>query len=393
MIFVKRSCRTVVVLLIFALCAIYLTSAQTTATSAAEARIEALLRQFDRAYDEGDASDLVGLLAEDAVWMPPGAEPIVGRDAIQARYTAQFASIQSGFTLHASQISVSGNLAWLRGEYERIDTARTGGSSTTITGKYLMTFSRERGDWKITSNTWSPSHPQIDMQIALHSVRALAEVRLHDVAATLKLLADTNQVESGDWATMKPLLTSLGNTGILANAIWFVRPDGYYYTVEKDYTGLNLSQRSYFPGLMAGESVLGTLVISLSTGKRSVIIAEPVFDEARHVIGGLGVSYSVDQLSLEIDAQTRLTNQYVFYALDLAGQTALHRDPTLMFEYPSDMGSPTLSAAVEEMLSEESGSVTYVFRGLRKTVLFERSASLGWVFALGFGEPAIANVL
>ncbi len=393
MIFLKRFCITVVAVLICGLWAISLTSAQTTAAHDAEARIEDLLHQFDRAYDEGDASDLAGLLAEDAVWLPPGAEPIVGRGAIQSRYAAQFASIQSSFTLTAGQIRVSGNLAWLRGEYERIDTARTGGSSATITGKYLMTFSRERGDWKITSNTWSPSHPQVDMQVALHSVRALAEVRLLDVAATLKLLAGTNQVKSGDWATMKPLLTSFGNTGILANAIWFVRPDGYYYTVEKDYTGLNLTQRSYFPGLMAGETVLGTLVISLSTGKRSVIIAEPVFDASQHVIGGVGVSYSVDQLSLEINEQTKLTNQYVFYALDLAGQTALHRDPTLMFEYPSDMGSPTLSSAVEEMLSDESGSVTYVFRGLRKTVLFERSASLGWVFALGFGEPAIANVL
>jgi hypothetical protein len=39
---------------------------------------------------------------------------------------------------------------------------------------------------------------------------------------------------------------------------------------------LNLFDRPYFPSLMAGQSVLGTLVISRSTGKRSVIIAEPV---------------------------------------------------------------------------------------------------------------------
>jgi cytosine/adenosine deaminase-related metal-dependent hydrolase len=39
------------------------------------------------------------------------------------------------------------------------------------------------------------------------------------------------------------------------------------------------------------------------------------------------------------------------------GQTALHHDPNLMFEYPSDMGSDTLTAALARMLSETSGTV------------------------------------
>jgi len=187
------------------------------------------------------------------------------------------------------------------------------------------------------------------------------------------------------------MLTNLGNTGILANAIWYVLPDGNYYTVEKGFTGLNLSQRSYFPGLMAGHSVLGTLVISMSTGLRSVIIAEPVFNGTQ-VIGGVGVSYSVDQLSLAIDQQMKLPANTVFYALDANGQAALHRDATLMFEYPSDMGSPTLAAAVTEMLSKESGTVDYIFRDMRKTVIFEKSPLLDWVFAVGFSDPVVPNM-
>jgi C4-dicarboxylate-specific signal transduction histidine kinase len=190
---------------------------------------------------------------------------------------------------------------------------------------------------------------------------------------------------------MLGLLSSLGANDIPANAIWFVIPDGFYYTVEKGFTGLNLSDRSYFPGLMAGQSVLGTLVVSRSTGKRSVIIAEPVHF-ADQVIGAVGVSYSVDQLSLEINEAMQLPPAAVFYALDMNGQTALHSDPTLMFQYPSDMGSDSLRSAVATMLSEQSGTVEYIFRDMHKTVLFERSAVLGWVFALGFSEPATANL-
>ena len=143
--------------------------------------------------------------------------------------------------------------------------------------------------------------------------------------------------------------------------------------------------------LMAGQSVLGSLVISLSTGKRSVIIAEPV-RVAGHVIGGAGISYSVDQLSLEIDEAMQLPSSVVFYALDMSGRASLHRDPALMFEYPSDMGSDTLSAAVPKMLSEPSGTVEYSFREMNRTVFFEKSAVLDWVFALGFGKPLTGNM-
>ncbi len=115
-------------------------------------------------------------------------------------------------------------------------------------------------------------------------------------------------------------------------------------------------------------------------------------NQVQQVIGGIGVSYSVDQLSQEIDTQMQLPAQMVFYALDMSGQTALHRNPELMFEYPSDMGSPTLRSAVEEMLAKQSGVVTYVFRDMRKTVFFEKSSILNWVFALGFSEPATGDL-
>lgn len=391
MLTLKRICR---LLLVVPICSLPVISMQNPAANTPETLIDGLRQQFNFAYNAGNAAALAGLFAEDAVLMPPGAPAAVGRYAIQARYAAQFANIQSSFALNPGVVRVSGDIAWLRGAYQRVDTAVPGGSPTTIMGKYLMTFSHSRSDWKITTDAWSTNETplQVDAQVALHSLRGLVELRLRDAAGALKLLAGANQVKSGDWNSMKPLLASLGDSGVLANAIWFVRPDGYYYTVENDYTGLNLSGRSYFPALMGGQSVLGTLVISLSTGKRSVIVAEPVFNQFQQVIGGIGVSYSVDQLSQEIDKQMQLPAQIVFYALDLSGQTALHRDPALMFEYPSDMGSPSLRSAVEEMLTKQSGTVTYVFREMRKTVFFERSSLLGWVFAVGFSEPAAGNL-
>lgn len=357
------------------------------------ARIDELRQAFSNAYNAANAPALARLLAEDAVWMPPGEPAVTGRAAIQQRYAAQFAVTHSLLTLNAGEIHALADLAWLRGTYVRVDTPKTGGAATMLTGKYLMTFQRDRGDWKIANDCWNSDETsqQVDARIALHGIRALAEWRLRDVASELSLIAATDAAKSGAWDTMKGLLQALAATNIPANAIWFVRPDGFYYTVELGFTGLNLSDRPYFPGLMAGQTVLGTLVISRSTNKRSVIVAQPV-RVGSQVIGAVGVSYSVDQLSEEIDQTMQLPAAAIFYALDGTGQTALHRNPSLMFEYPSDMGSESLKAAVTQMLSQQSGTVEYNFQNMHKTVLFERSSVLGWVFAVGFSTPVTPNM-
>lgn len=140
--------------------------------------------------------------------------------------------------------------------------------------------------------------------------------------------------------------------------------------------------RSYFPGLRARQTVLGTLLI----------IAEPVH-VADQVIGGVRVSYSVDRRSLEIGEAMQLPPAVIFYAPDMNGQGYLYRGPALMFDYPSDMGSETLNTAVAKMLSQPSGTIECIFRDMYKTVFFEKSSVPGWVFALGFSEPAIANIV
>jgi len=77
----------------------------------------------------------------------------------------------------------------------------------------------------------------------------------------------------------------------------------------------------------------------------------------------------------------------VFYALDAQGQTALHRAGELIFAFPSDVGSPTLSDAVTTMLSRPEGVVRYRYAGSEKTALFQRSQLTGWVFVLGKSHP------
>ncbi len=225
------------------------------------------------------------------------------------------------------------------------------------------------------------------MRLLLNSFAALGEGHVEGVLVGLKLISITEEAQSGEWGKMRDVLTEFSKSGIKAAAVWFVRPDGSYYTVEKGLTGLNLKDREYFPRLMAGKEIHGDLVISKSTGKRTAIAAVPIRKNGK-IIGALGTSITVEDISRMIDEKMGLPDNMLFYALDRKGQTSLHRTSTLIFAYPSDMGSKSLSKTVEEMLTKPEGVVSYDFYGER-TAVFKRFPITDWVFVIGVvtGKP------
>jgi hypothetical protein len=226
-----------------------------------------------------------------------------------------------------------------------------------------------------------------ELRLLLNSFAALGEAHVESVVRGLELISATEEARSGEWEKMRGLLAEFKGSGIEAAAVWFMLPDGSYYTVEKGSTGLNLSDRPYFPRLMGGEEITGDLVLSKSTGKRSAIVAVPVRKNGR-IIGALGTSLSAEGISRMIDKEMGLPENMIFYALDQKGQTSLHRESALLFAYPSDMGSRSLTKTVGEMLTEPEGMVTYDFYGERR-VVFKKTHLTGWVFAIGVvtGKP------
>lgn len=226
-----------------------------------------------------------------------------------------------------------------------------------------------------------------DTHILLNSFTAFAEEHIEGMLRVMKILSATEEVKSGDWNTMQSLLAEFSGSAPDAAAVWYVRPDGHYYTVEKGLTDHSLTDRPYFPRLMTGSTVVGNLVISKSTGKRTAILAVPIWKDGA-VSGALGVSLSSEKMSRMLQQKMSLPGDMVWYALDEHGQSSLHRESSRLFGFPSDIGSKTLKDAVQDMLSRPEGVVRYEFHG-EKIVVFKRSQLTGWVFAIGFGvDPA-----
>ena len=116
---------------------------------------------------------------------------------------------------------------------------------------------------------------KMDIEMGVSALVALADSHIASYVNSMEALALTQEVQSGDWDEMVGLLTIVEQSQV-QGTMWFVLPDGSYFTVELGKTNQNLSDRAYFPSLMAGNNVLGDLVTSKSTGKKSLIAAVPV---------------------------------------------------------------------------------------------------------------------
>ena len=229
------------------------------------------------------------------------------------------------------------------------------------------------------------SYTNTELRTVLNVYTALAEEHVEGVLSGLKLLSATDEVRGGRWDDMKGLLTEFGRIEVNHAAVWYARPDGSYFTVEKGLIDKRLTDRPYFPRLMAGDDVVGYLIISKSTGKRSAVIAVPVKKDGK-VVGAIGESLSLEDMSGMLEQRMGLPSGMIFYALDAKGRCSLHGKSDLLFTFPSDMGSETLKNAVGEMLAKTDGVVKYSFNG-EKTVVFKRSRLTGWTFAIGAVNP------
>ncbi|WP_289460191.1 hypothetical protein, partial [Klebsiella pneumoniae] len=66
--------------------------------------------------------------------------------------------------------------------------------------------------------------------------------------------------------------------------------------------------------LLAGEDVLGSLIISRSTGHRSIVVATPIMENQR-MVGAIGVSIRTRLISQLVDQHSRFPESLYFYAL------------------------------------------------------------------------------
>lgn len=259
-----------------------------------------------------------------------------------------------------------------------------------------MSASRNRGVWvcagllvvcaPLRAQSQGPiptSGPEIVVtgKVALASLMALSDAHLQKLADSLTLFASTAEARSADWEMIRTPLGAVAKRNVSA-LVWFALPDGRYWSVQQGKSSGTLSDRAYFPRVLAGETVIGALVVSKASGKSSAIVAVPVRGSGGVVAGVLGASVYLDELSHRLDAEMALGEHTIFYSFDATPLLALVWDPQLTLVDPLSLG-PEVRTAFEYMLAREEGTVRYRFRDQWRTVIFKRSQVTGWWYAFG----------
>lgn len=228
------------------------------------------------------------------------------------------------------------------------------------------------------------SSSEQDAQSLLSAFMSYTDLRIRSVQQGLEILASTSEAGSGKWEKMKELLSGYQNSDV-GFIVWYARPDGSFYTVDKGLMDVKASDRSYFPDLMAGKKIIGPLVISKSTSQRSTVIAVPIQKDGK-VVGAIGASLFLDQLAEQINSVLVLRTDGTFFALAPNGVATLHRKTERHFLDPRELGSETLKKAMNQMLSSSSGEVTYEFDNTTKKAIYRTSPLTQWRFAIEFSE-------
>jgi uncharacterized protein (TIGR02246 family) len=122
----------------------------------AVAAVRNVVLRIIAADNAGDLETAVACYTDDGQWLPPGAQPVVGRAALRESYKAMFAAWSPKIRVISDETWVLGNIAIDRGHTTGQLVSRTGGAPRTLDDKYIMILRRgEDGVWRIARLMWN----------------------------------------------------------------------------------------------------------------------------------------------------------------------------------------------------------------------------------------------
>jgi uncharacterized protein (TIGR02246 family) len=101
------------------------------------------------AHNDGDATRLIGLWTDDAVFMPMDEPTLTGKEAIRDHFQEFFDQVPSQVAVTADETRVAGDWAFERGTEAVTMEAEQGREAVRMTVKYLCIFQKQTdGSWK-----------------------------------------------------------------------------------------------------------------------------------------------------------------------------------------------------------------------------------------------------
>jgi uncharacterized protein (TIGR02246 family) len=126
-------------------------------SSSAEIRIaiKAANEKFMAAFSRVDAAGVAALYTEDGQALPPNGDVITGKQGIQTLWQGVMQLGIKGVSLETVEVESHGNTAIEVGKYALMVER----GQVIDTGKYVVIWKQEAGQWKLHRDIWNSSRP------------------------------------------------------------------------------------------------------------------------------------------------------------------------------------------------------------------------------------------
>jgi uncharacterized protein (TIGR02246 family) len=118
------------------------------------AEITAANRRFEQALNRGDAAAVAAMYTEDATLLPPGAEMVTGRQAVQSFWHGAYGSGLRNLSLDTVSFEAYGDAGREIGRFTA-DAPGQGGRTTRVEGKYVVVWKRTAEGWRLDADIWN----------------------------------------------------------------------------------------------------------------------------------------------------------------------------------------------------------------------------------------------
>ncbi len=118
--------------------------------------IEARNKELGAAFAKGDYAAVAGMYSSSAQLFPPNAPVVSGHDAIQGAWKSFIDGGFKGLELSTSEVEAVGDHADEEGTYRLVG---PDGQTTADSGKYMVIWKKENGQWFLHRDIWNSSSP------------------------------------------------------------------------------------------------------------------------------------------------------------------------------------------------------------------------------------------
>ncbi len=125
------------------------------------ADVDAINKVMEKPYwKDGDLDSFIDLFTDDAIWMPPGGLPVVGKEALRAWVSWAEDVTWEHFSTSTEEVVVAGDWAFARLAATMVMTPQAGEEATPSYLKGLQILQRQTdGSWRIARYIWNGNPP------------------------------------------------------------------------------------------------------------------------------------------------------------------------------------------------------------------------------------------